>query len=475
MSLRAVCIALCFAFIGVIFTLQPELLAVVGEAERFDEFEEAALEEFQEALYNEEKLTELDEEEDYLEILNMKNEQLKNEEDADIRKVLEEDLEALKSQLLQMPTRDKFQLEINGDYAYDSNISRQVPRSEKGDSVFNAGSTATFDLSGKKTDLRFELAAKRQWNIIFSEKDQLVLEERLRTRRKFFSRLNTSVNSRAARTNTKTIEIDNNKIRYDLNNQMSFNFPFSKKLSLNASFASVKRLFPQEAFDQDSGWQVTASPSAFWSITPKSRVSLGYSFGASRSRIKSGDTNSHDVNIGYFGKITRKSSASINLAYAKQVPRSTDTAESRTITIGAGTLWQMSPKTQISVQYIRALQNSTSELASGEVDGTNTVTRVDTHFKNENFSVSFNSRLKRKLSAVLTAAITHTRNKTFSDAVDDSVETRQFSFPLSAAVTYTVRKWMHLNFSYAFNFRTGNEKFDTSRAHTWRAAMRLIF
>ena len=112
---------------------------------------------------------------------------------------------------------------------------------EKGDSVFNVDSSILLDLSGKKTDFRFDLVYKRQWNIVFSEKDEAQMEERLRFRRKYFKKVSASSNSRIARHNSKSIEIDENKIRWDLDNQLSINFPFSRKLSLNADWSGPCR------------------------------------------------------------------------------------------------------------------------------------------------------------------------------------------------------------------------------------------
>jgi len=424
---------------------------------------------------HEERRTQLELSDDVVTSLQKKREEMEAS-GGELREVLEDEIEILKAQLLILPKRDRLGLELSGDAKYDSNISRRIPRQEKGDSVLDARSSTLIDLSGKKTDFRFEFGWRKQWNIVFSEKDSWQVEERLRYRRKYFKKISHSSNSRISRHNSKTNEIDENKIRWDFINQMAMNYPFSRKLSLNLDTQSTKRLFRQEAFDQDSGWQATFAPSAFWTITPKSRVQAGYTFGASRTRVKSGDSNSHDIRLGYFGKVSGKSSISLDFAYQHQTPRSRDTAEVNSVTTGLGYIWQMTPKTQMTSQYTREFRNSTSDLVSGSVDGPNVTTKVDTHFVSDNISFSINSRLLKKLTAILTVSGLHTRTKTFNERnVEGDTETRQFSFPIDISLNYAIRRTIIWSMKYAFAFRTGNEKSDTSRAHTWRTSLRLIF
>lgn len=450
-----------------------DVLAVVGKAVGLSEFEEQDLNDFHAKLIDEERSQVLNKYDDINRILALQQASQTNE-GVELEEALKRDIEILKTQLLSLPKRDRIRYELRGDYSYDSNISRGVPRQEKGDSVFNQDTTILLDLSGKKTDFRFDLGLKKQWNIHFPERDEWQVEERLRFRRKYFKKVLVSSNSRIARNNTKTIEIDENKIRWDFNNQMAINFPVSKKLGLNLDMSSQKRLFRQEAFDQDSSRQAQVAPTAFLNLTPKSRVQLGYRFGVSRIRSKTGDSNSQDLALGYFGKLSRKSSMSFNAAYNRQDPRSTDTASVNTITLGLGHAWQLTPKTQLSSQVTRSMQNTTSNLTSGSVNGANTVVRSDTRITTDNLSFSVNTRLLRKLTTTASVAMTHSKT-TVRKADDPLEESRQWTFPVSFNFSYAVRRWMTWSAGYAFSFRTGNEKSETSRSHLWKTDVRMLF
>ena len=454
--------------------LCPDLgYAVVGQAERFDEIEESELQEFHQGLTNPKLAEQLDQADETMKTIKKKKVDLSKSGEV-ITEQTTKELEDLKRQLLSLPKRDRFRTEVTGAYQYDSNIARKPLRQEKDDSVMDVKPTILFDLSGRKTDLRLEFGASRQWNVEFPEKDSWQADERLRYRRKYFKKLTSSGNSIISRNNSKTVEINEPKIRWDLNNQSALNWAFSRKLSMNFTMGSSKRYFPQEAFDQDSGYQVTASPSAFYNITPKSRVSLGYSLGGSRARTKSGDSNSHDINAGYFGKITKKSSMSATLAFNHQTPKSRDTAVSNTYTAGIGYIWQMTGKTQMTTQIIRSLQNSTSDLVSGDVNGENVTSKSDTHFTNDSISLSLNTRLNTKLSTNFTVNGSRVKTVAFKDGDKDS-ETMQIMFPVSWTITYFVRRWLALNFGYTFTYRVGNEENDFFRSHLLRANMRLSF
>jgi len=447
--------------------------AVVGQAEEFDRFEWDNLETFQDSLIEEERMQVFDEDSSMQELLRLESKKLKEKgaEEGSAEYVAE--MEEIKRQLLNIPEPDRIGFELNGSWDYDTNQARAVPRQEKGDTNFNLSPTVRFDLSGKKTDLRFDVSGGKFWSIHFPTQDMYLVEERLRFRRNFFKKTSVSANSRLARTETQTIEIDSNKIRWDQQQDLVVNYAFSPKLSLNMETNFIKRYFSQEAFDQDSGWQETFAPSAFWNVTPKSRISLGYNYGISRNRDASGNANSQKISLAYFGKITRKSSASLDLSYSHQDLFKVNST-SNTYTAGVGYIWQATPKSQITIQAIRSLQNSTSELVSGTVDDDSAVSKTDTYFSNDSLTLSLNTRLTSKISINTTINGSHVRTETHSNQ-DEDAETRSFTFPFSADVTYAIARWVAMTFGYQFNFRTGNEKTDTFRAHTWNATLRLLF
>jgi len=445
--------------------------AVVGQAERLDEVVEEDLKEFQEALVHEELDRELALAEDMATLIKNKKKELE-EVDGDEKKVLEQEIELLEEELLGIPKRKRFKFFIDFGYDYDPNINRDTGDG-KSDTILDGGAGVEVDVSGRKTDLRWEIRSGRQWNIVLSERDFWTAEETLRYRRKYFAKTTHFAQSRVSRTSSKTIEIDDQRIQWQSNQNTSLNYKLTEKLSINGSANVTHRIFTQEAFDEDSGWQVSFSPSFFWNFTPKSRVSLGYSFGASRSRIESGDANSHDFNIGYFGKITSKSSGSMTAGFTHQSPQSIEGSTVNTVTAGIGHIWQITPKTQMTTQFFRSLSNTTSESVEGTDD---TSTRTDNRFTNDQLTISLNSRLHRKLTATLTVSASHL--KTESDQVvdeEDDPETRQFTVPISFKITYTATRWMRLFAGYTYSFRTGNEDSDSFKSNIWDAGANLRF
>lgn len=459
---------------AIILLCPPRLsYAIVGKAEQYDEFKAEDLSEFHENLTNEELKEQLERSDALAKALKKKEKE--SEELTDEEKTLaEEEINALRTELLQLPKRDKFSGELTGSYRYTSNVDRARIHSEKGDSVFKTIPGLNIDLSGRKTDLRMSLEGNRTWNIKRDASDEYEIGESLSYRRKYFKKLNHSVKSRVARHNSKTIEINKDKIRWDFDESSAYNLPLTRKLSLNSSLGGSKRLFPQEAFDSDSAWEFTSSPSLFWNFTPKSRVSLGYEFGANRIRSKAGDANQHGIQLGYFGKITRKSSTSLDLTFNHQSPRSFETGTVNTVTAGLGYIWQMTAKTQMTVQLIRSMQNTTSNLISGDVEGDSVTEKQDIHYTNNSVSYSINSRLTRKLTAVL--AVTPSLATTHTDATreNEEDENTQITLPVSISATYPLTRQASLNVGYTFSYRRADEKADEHRVHQLDTSLRMV-
>ncbi len=438
----------------------PLAFAVVGQAEKYDEFKQDELETFQTALTEEERAKQLER------TVQMQKELQKvgGLNDSELQRKNEE----LK-QLLVFPKRDHIRLELEGQYAYDSNINRLVHPHEKDDSLFDLKPNFLFDFSGRRTDLRWGLGGGKHWSVEFPVGDFWTAEERLRYRRKYLKKISHTIQSRIARTSTKTIEIDHPQIRWDSNQMTAFNYAFSPKVALNLEVDANNRYFNQEAFDQDSSFELKFSPSGFWSVTPKSRLALGYNYGSNRIHSKTGDTNTHEIHGGYFGKISTKSSASLDLSFSHQTPQSRDTAEVNTITTGLGYIWQVTGKTQMTLQLIRSLQNSTSDTITDMI-----VTKNDTYFYNESYSLSLNSRLTRKLTGVLNWNMSHSYTRVEKDGNKDN-ETTHWTFPTSLIFTYLLRRWAILTVGYTFSYQTGYEKTDRYRDHLWQTSLRFSF
>jgi hypothetical protein len=453
--------------------------AVVGRAEEFDPFEWENLIEFQDGLAREEgpELARQNIGDQLMSLDAQKAEAATAEEKADYDAIIK----SLQQQILNIPKPDRFRFEISGDYRYDTNVIRAIPGQEKDDSIFNADGTLLIDLSGRKTDLRLETVVGKLWDIEFPTSDMMRLEERVRYRRRYFRKISHSSNFRFAKTDTKTIEINRDKIRLDAQWQNSINYAFSPKLSLNLDNNYSRRVFTQKPFTKDSGWENTINQSAFWNVTPKSRISAGYGFGMSRNLQKSSDANSQNVTLGYFGRVTRKSSASLNTGWSRQKPLKQDSV-TNTWTLGLGYVWQATYKSQLAFQAIRSLQNTTSVSNSNDADGNPIATRTDTWITNDSLSASLNSRLTRKINVGVNLNMSWVRRHMSRDqkqAADEEgldPETQQITFPsLTVTVNYLISRWVTLTCAYEFANRWGDEKQDLYRDTVWRANLRIVF
>lgn len=459
----------------------PAAYAVVGNAEEYNRFEWENLTDFQSKLVREEQGMGDKKPNDMIDEMLQLEEKKASTQTEDQKEEIQKELSQLRAQLLHIPKPKRFGFEASGQYQYISNNTRATPGHDKCDDTYTIDSTFRVDLSGRKTDLRFELNGGKLWSIHFPLNDMYRVETRLRYRRKYFKRVQHSANLRIARTNNKAVELNSNRVRWDAELQQSVNWAFSRKLSINLDNDYQRRMYLQQAFSKDSGWQFTTSPSAFWNFTPKSRISVGGNMGVSRNLRKENDANSYNANAGYFGKITKKSSASLNFAYSRQVPQKQDST-TNTYTIGVGYAWQMTGKSQLAVQAIRQLQNTVSTLVSGGVDnGTGQTIRTTTWFTNDSISLTLNSRLTRKINVVATSNWSWTRThmsqeqKTAADAAGTNPETYQMTFPQSVNITYLVARWMTLTAGYQFEFRDGSKhKTDQYHNNTWTAAARLV-
>ena len=489
--------------------------AVTGQAEEFDPVKWEDLMEFQDKLLREEKQAEAVDTEETLK-------QIQQLENADLSGLTQEEKDELRNQvkklkrsIFQLPEipRPRFRLTGSSGIKYQSNVTGAAPRAgEKGDTIIDVQLSAfTFnlnhafhpelDLSGKKTDLRFSTNGgaifsfaptngfTQTWSLKFPKKEERDFWEfkapfsasiptfvKVNYRRKYFKKITHSAQITVTRTDRKgSVERDDDREQLDYQHSTSFNYAFSPKLSINLDNNFTKKNFTQEAFDQDSGWQFSIKPAFFYNFSPKTRMSLAYGRSMNRGRTDADNTDSRDLSIGYFGKLSKKSSASIEIAYTKQGP--TDGSEdAKTYTVGAGYVWQATPKTQLSMQLRRQLQNTTSDLVSGDVDGSAVTTREDSYVINDNASISINSRLRDNIRWNATISMDHTQNKVNKEqGQDEDVETRQFNFPFKFEVQFLITRWLTLSLNYDFRYRHGSEKGDLLRDHIWAARINVSY
>jgi len=457
----------------VLLSVPTAALAVTGQAERLDEVKEADLKEFQQALAEEEQRRNLEKADDIVSTLKRRRRELETAEGEE-KKLIERELEHLEKELLNLPERDRIRFNIDGNVRYDPNIGRDQPSETSSDAILSGEGSVEFDLSLKKTDLRWEFGVGRIWNVKFSRNDFWTANTQIRYRRKMFKKITHSLHSRLSRTSSRTIEIDDDRIRWDMNNSTAFNYQFSPKFSVNMGLSQQKRFFTQEEFDQDSGWGIGLNPAFFWQFSPKSRVSLGYNYSARRDRVETGDANSHDISAGYFGQLTRKSSVSFDVGYTRQNPKSIEGSTVNSWRTGLGWIYQWTSKTQAAVNLFRSWQNTSSKRVSITSDE---VERSDNSFSNDSLTVNLNSRLTKRLAVTMSTGISHI--KTELDRSDEDGDgdggDRRFTFPNSINFSYLVNRWLRVTAGYAFFYRTGNEKEDLARSHSFNGGFNLIF
>ena len=471
--------AVVIVFAAVLWSsLIPSAFAVVGQVEKYDPFEAQKLDDFHYNLTHEEEKKQLEKSDDVSGQLKKKTEELKSTK-GEVKKMTQEEIEQLKKQLLSLPKRDRVRFTLSGTQGFDTNANSGSQGNEDNDSTFDSSGTAAFDFSGRRTDLRFDLEGKKSWSIEFPEKDIWGAQETLRFRRKFFKKVTTAAQSRIARENSKTLEIKGEKVRWDSAQSLVSNFNFSKRLSLNTDSTLNHRYFAQEAFDQESAWDTGSAPSAFWQFTPRSRASLGYKIAQSRSHSKTGNSVAHEIHVGYFGQVTRKSSTSVDLSCGRQVPREQSGSIVNTFNTGIGYIWQWTPKTQLTLQVTRSQQNSTSNPADNSTAASATVEtpleKTSTYIKNSSASLSVSSRLNSKLRATLTGTFNYTTTHSTGGEEDKDADHANDGYQVSAALSYFFSRYLSFASSYTFQARMGDESSDASKGHTWKNGMQISF
>ncbi len=390
-------------------------------------------------------------------------------DDEDVRK----EVETLQKELLLTPKRRRIRLGGDFDMTYDTNADREALGAdrEEGDSFFHLNPIVQFDLSGKRTDLRTELHAGHTYSVKRPEIDTSNIEGTVRFGRKF-NRLTFSLNDRLNRDAIRVQGMDDKRIRWDTSHRSSLNYELGKKFSFNLENDYSRQDFPHENFDQDSTYTFRLDPNFFYQVTPKTRLSAGYRWGFSRIRQKTTDNATHEFRVGYFGKLTPKSSISGDIGVNIQTPEAAEATRSRQLQWNVGYIWQATPKTSLRVLYSNSIQRSIVD-ALGTA-GTNELIKTTTHTLSDTLSVSFRFRMNRKISTQFSFDGSHSKIRTSTDD-DPLARTRTFTFPFQVAIDYDLAKWIRLRFTYTFRYQLGNEALDDHRAHTWFVGSNLSF
>ena len=377
------------------------------------------------------------------------------------------ELESLKKNLLRHPKKKRLSLSWDSTMTYNDNVANKpIHKKEKGDTTFNLNPTMGYDLSGRKTDLRFEYRGGRTYNVKRPEGDSFNMEWNLRFGRKIFKKVTLSLNDRLTRQSVPTTQADTRKVSWANSHQAGLNYEFNRKLSFNLQATNSRTDFPHETFDQDASFSQDLSPDIVFQPTPKTRLTTGYTWGITRGKKETGDNTKHNFKLGYSGRLTRKSSLSANLGYNIQTPDSADGGGSYSLSTSVGDVWQVTPKLSHKINYSHTRGLSTSNAAVGS-----TFSFTKSLSVSDGLTLSSSFRLNRKISTELSSDLSHSRSKArtiSAGQVTSKTLSRTFTLPLQISLNYKLADWISLRISYTHRHQLGNErKTQEFRSNTW--------
>jgi len=375
-----------------------------------------------------------------------------------------EELKEYEKELLQRPKKDRLRYGGDFDLTYDNNVARGVIRAEEGDTTFILKPFVELDLSGRRTDFRAEFKTTQSYRVKVSEgSDTRSAEVSLRAGRKIAKKTTLSFNGRLNRTSARDVEIDDDgrKITYDNSHQGSLNYEMNRKFSASFDTNYTATDYPHENFDQDGTDQIQLSPNLNFQMTPKTRLSIGYRWTQNMTKTKSSDNTKNEIRLSYTGKITGKSTLSVDFTQAFSRPDAAAASHADETTVSVGYIWAATPKSSIRFQYSNTTVLSLSDSISGDE-----LLKSATRTASDAWSTSFRFKLHRKLSAEFSSNISHSHSKTKKTG-SDNTRSRTFTFPFQTALDYQLLNWLQLRFTYTYRHQIGNEESDEHRAHTW--------
>lgn len=381
-----------------------------------------------------------------------------------------EQLKALQEELLRFPKKDRFKFGQDTHYTYDTNPNRLPIHQDKEDSTFRINPFAEVDLSGLKTDLRFEYRWNRQYNVKIPASDSFSQEGNLRFSRRILPKTTLSLNSRLTRNSVRSSGKDNKKVSWDMSQRATLNYELNRKINLNLEANYGRTDFINEDFDETSNYNFSLDPNLSLQLTPKSKITLGYRWRFTRIPTESSDATSHEFRAGYSGRLSPKSTISADVAWTRQNPDSAQAAKSDQFRSSFGYVWQATPKTSIRTLYSNSLEHSISDSISNRA-----LLKKTTHTGSDTLSFSIRVRLHRKLSTEFSFNGTHNRTRT-RETGKDNVRTRQFTFPFQFAMDLDLFRWLRMRLTYTYRHRIGDEhKTDQFRAHTFFVGANAAF
>jgi len=381
--------------------------------------------------------------------------------------VAPEEIKRLKKELLRLPKKRRFRFGGDFDMTYDSNPSNVAAiHHEEGDTTFNLNPSAEVNLSGRRTDLRFEFRESNRYNVKRGRtpgNDTVTQEGRIRFGRKILKKVTLSLNDRLSRASSRVEGIDDGKkITWVNSHRTALSYDYHPKLTLNFEVNYSRTDFPHENFDETTTDSLELDPNLIFKPTKKTQITMSYRKGLARIHTESSNANTHIFRIGYSGKLSAKSSLSADFSWTLQDPNSAQASDSKQYLTNLGYIWQATRKTSIRLSYSNSFQRSLSDsISGGALLKSTTLTSSDT------WGLSTRLRPHRKINTEFSFNPSHSHTNTKKTG-SDNARSRTFTFPFQMAIDYNLARWVRLRFSYTYRHRIGNErKSDEARSHTW--------
>jgi len=384
--------------------------------------------------------------------------------------LLVEELKRYEKELLRFPKKDRLRFGHDADYTYDTNSQRLRVHNEEGNSTFRINPFVEYDLSGQKTDLKFEYRWNRQYNNNTPGSDTFSQEGNIRFARKVLPKTNLSINERLTRSSVRSSGKDNKKVSWDNASRATINYDLNPKIQINLEANYTRLFFVNEDFDETGTREFQLDPNVVLQLTPKTRVTLGYRWSLPRVHTEATDTVNHEFRISYSGKITPKSTLSADVSFTQKDPNSAQVGSSDKIASSLGYLWQATPKTSL-----RFLYSNSMELAVSDSISSGNLLKSEVRTTSDSWSLSIRWRPYRKVNTEFSFAPSHSHSKTKKTG-DANTRSRSFTFPFQLGFDVDLTRWLRLRLTYTYRHKIGNEpKTDENRAHTWFVGSNVVF
>ncbi len=367
-------------------------------------------------------------------------------------KALRQELERLQRELLKVPKRKRYRFGDDNEMTYDGNRdSTRIGDNGKGETTFRIKPFLGYDLSGRKTDLKLEYGWSRIYGVKTEGSDSVDQDVTFRLQRKLFKKTTLSLNDRFALKRQRSTAIEEKRLTWSQSHRQSLTHNLTQKLQVVLESDYSRTDHPHEEFDQDTNYTYALSPTVFFQVTPKSRLSAAYRMSWTRTAgNEAGDATTHQVRGTYSFRVTQKSSATFDLGYQIQNPNSAGATTSDQTLVGAAYIFQMTPKTSTRFNYSRTFQDSTA-------DSVTTLVQTGTETVSDSLGLGLSLRPHRRLGVEFAFNGSHSRTKTSAGDATGS-KTRTWTLPFQAALNLSLAQWITFNVSYTYSHQLTDEK-----------------